>query len=1209
MSNLDYYEPRFYDSENESANPKFFMEFEKGKTLEEYTNSHDRIVLLGNPGIGKSKELSNLFQILWDSKAITGRIPIGLNLKNFRKNNLFEDIILIDDWKNFNKIIFLLDGLDEIAEIQDFISAFSIFIAKYELLDIKYVISCRTNIYFKNLVSLPNFEKLFLKNLSHTQSVSILKNKYGLNLTLDELKEIESFLETPFFVDLIANYYLSQRSLPPNNSDIWEVIIDNSIEKHKTKKIREYIIEKPKLLNNVSKAALVNELMQSNQTSEEDLYSILPADYSEFIEYPFITESNTIPKGFRFIHRQYQEYFVAKLLSKRNFEEILSTIKLNDVEKIHPSLTNTVTFLLNLLSEQDPVYDQLIQWLIINNTEVLFQADLDRVSKFRNKVFQDFFISECVNTTLWINNSEANISNLARFGDSIENFNFLLNYIIDSNAHFRIRISALELIQEFEHLDLVELLNHFFVILTSQTEPLNIKSEIIESIKEINYYDNDLTIIPRIIDIFKSESDRLINSRILGLINDSKRIDESIDFILKEFDYAYNIIPRKNQEDNVLMGNDWTIKELILKINDPKNFISLTSKLLLNNNRDFYEGYPEKLIQKAKELIDYSPNLAIELIDQVINLSQSSLFDSRDFLATMVIKLQIQKEVFIHLLNKETFHDLKWFLAKISTEETIQYFIQNWKTTLEGETTHLEGFRNILNHDHGFKLSGLLQNSLLQQKVEFNGLVPSPEIAEQKRKNEQELAQKEFDEIFDQTGAIGFISAFFKEKNVERLTREEVYELEQEFFNVTENYFKRLPKTIQLLHFFARKDNVQTIETIKSRINDLNSYIFFIDSEISSTISDRNYLEIQLSEPQKCIFQDWLKELSENIDFQNLIEYTSSNSFRFTGSESKNNYDVQQIIVKYYNKEAFNISLSNDFLLNAIEYFGIENYAQNDHKFDFFLDSIDDIHSVKNRIIENLRKQLYPSVYGRHAKYALKKGFTEIFSLIETNLLKDDTIYSENELLLLFIQINGKDILKKMLHNIRTRSCWTAIDLLLKLEPNSEEKELCIATAKEYLDIKEKDYKVNALKVLLSMNDAFAINFLCTDLIENLPLIGSVNQNDYSNYNKILDKNLLFIKDIFYFIYKRDAQTDKFRFHHLSEFFYSYLYNLSKNDTYYAKLVITLTEIRDSLQEKDDHELFYINSIINNCSKSYITSKSIPMNFKEALAKVNELMS
>ncbi|MNU49484.1 hypothetical protein D3C71_384250 [compost metagenome] len=1208
MSNLDYYEPRFYDSESESANPIFFIEFEKSKTLEEYTNSHDRIVLLGNPGIGKSKELSNLFQILWDSKSATGRIPIGLNLKNFRKNNVFEDIILIDDWKNLNKIIFLLDGLDEIAEIQDFISAFSTFIAKYELLDIKYVISCRTNIYFKNLVSLPNFEKLFLKNLTHNQSVSILTNKYGLNLAADELKEIESFLETPFFIDLIADYYISQKCLPSNNSDIWEVIIDNSIEKHKTKKIREYIIEKPKLLNNVSKVALVNELMQSNQTSEEDLYSIVANDYSEFIEYPFIAESNTIPKEFKFIHRQYQEYFVAKFLSKKNFEEILSIIKLNDIEKIHTSFSNTTTFLLNLIPK-DENFDKLIDWLVSNNPEILFRADSDRISDFRLKVFQDYFIKTCAETTIWIGQSaNISISDIADFADHIENYKFLLNYITDSKVHFRVRISAMELIREFKHLNLDELLKSFFIILESEKEDLNIKSEVIRSIKAIGYHKTDQTIIPRIIELFESETDNSINNRILGIIDDSTQIDESINYILKEFDYAYKIKTRAIEE-NVLLGNDWKLKEILLKLNKPENFVSLATNLLLNNQRDFSEGYPERLTQRLKELMTLSPKIAMELIDRVITSSQDSLFDRRDFLSKLVIQLELQEEVFQHLFKKETFQDLKWFLSKISTEETIQYFIQNWEATLEGETTHLEGFRNILNHDHGFKLSGLLQNSLLQQKVEFNGLIPSPEIAEQKRKKEQVLAQKEFDEIFDQAKTIKSIAIFFKKINAERLTQEEVYKLERDFFDNPENYFKRLPKIIQLLHFFARKDDVQTIEIVKSRVYDLNNYIFFIDSEVSSIISDRNYLETQIFEPQKIIFQDWLKELSENIDFQNLIEYTSSNSFRFSSPESRHKYDVQQIIIKYYNKEDFKVSLSNDFLLNSIEYFDIENYAQNDHKFDLFLDSIDDIHSVKNRITENLSTQLFPSVYGRHAKYALKKGFTETFPLIETNLLKDDSIYSENELLLLFIRINGKGILKKMLENVRTRSCWTAIDLLLKLEPNSEEKNLCITKAKEYLDINEKDYKINALRVLVSMNDPFAIKFLCADLTENFLFIGSVNQNDYKNYNKILDKDLLFIKNLFNFIYKKDVQTDKFRFHYLSEFFYSYLYNLSKDDSYYPKLVIILIEIKDSLSKKDDHELFYINSIINNCSKSYIASKSIPMNFKEALAKVNELMS
>jgi hypothetical protein len=40
---------------------------------------------------------------------------------------------------------------DEIAEIQDFISAFEVFCLSNRILNIKYVISCRTNIYEKYL--------------------------------------------------------------------------------------------------------------------------------------------------------------------------------------------------------------------------------------------------------------------------------------------------------------------------------------------------------------------------------------------------------------------------------------------------------------------------------------------------------------------------------------------------------------------------------------------------------------------------------------------------------------------------------------------------------------------------------------------------------------------------------------------------------------------------------------------------------------------------------------------------------------------------------------------------------------------------------------------------------------------------------------------------------------------------------------------------
>lgn len=481
MTNPEYYEPRHYDLEYKLDNDVIPFESNEEISLKEYTFLNDYIVILGNPGIGKSIELSHLFNELWSAKEETEIIPIGINIKNFRQTDTFENIIPYAEWKNLNRLVFILDGLDEISNIQDFVSTLSTFISKYENLDLKFVLSCRTNTYNKYVINLPNFKKLHLKNLTIKQSLSILSNKYGINLNEVDILPVKTLLSTPFFVDLFAEYYSKENTITSNYAEIWDYCIDLGIVQHINHKKKQSILNKPEIRRSLSKFALVNELMQNNSSSDEETLKITESDYTNFIEYPFIRETNENPLEYGFTHKQYQEYFVSKILLQKDFNEILDIIRIDQLtNNIHPSLANTVTFLLNLSKKSSPFYDQLIDWLIINNRELLFQADSDRIASFQNKVFQDFFISECVNTTLWINNSGINFSDYVRFGDSIDNFNFLLNYITDSNCHFRIRISALSILEDFKSIDRKLIQKEFMTILKNELEPLNIKSEIID---------------------------------------------------------------------------------------------------------------------------------------------------------------------------------------------------------------------------------------------------------------------------------------------------------------------------------------------------------------------------------------------------------------------------------------------------------------------------------------------------------------------------------------------------------------------------------------------------------------------------------------------------------------------------------------------------------------------------------------------------------
>ena len=140
--NSKYYEPRFIKNSKNNIE-LLFSEEESKQTLLDLSKNNDKIVLLGNPGIGKTTELLLLFEKLWELKDVELNFPFFINLKNFRLSTEFEDLILFEEWKELPSITFILDGLDEISNINDFISELEIFLKKYEDKKINVVISCR----------------------------------------------------------------------------------------------------------------------------------------------------------------------------------------------------------------------------------------------------------------------------------------------------------------------------------------------------------------------------------------------------------------------------------------------------------------------------------------------------------------------------------------------------------------------------------------------------------------------------------------------------------------------------------------------------------------------------------------------------------------------------------------------------------------------------------------------------------------------------------------------------------------------------------------------------------------------------------------------------------------------------------------------------------------------------------------------------------
>ncbi|MCL5244332.1 hypothetical protein M4I21_00840 [Cellulophaga sp. 20_2_10] len=1189
---MNHYEKRYISkTSNDSIESLVFNE-DENKGLSDVIFEFNKIILLGNPGIGKTTELKNLFNELWKEKESNGIIPILINLKFFRKNNSFEDLITYEEWKKLPSIIFILDGLDEIANIQDFISEFEIFIIKNHNLNLKFVLSCRTNIYEKYLVKITDFEVFFLKNLNSTQAYSILKKTFGINLdSLNLNTNHKDYIESPFFLNLFAKYYIEKGSLPNTDSEIWDLFINEQLETLKEKFAKVRLINIPKLKRELKLVAFVNELMQRNYIDEFELNSLIGDDHLDFIDNPFIKRNKKL-NNWSFEYKQVQEYFVASSLINKNFNEILDIIKIKDLNELHPSFFNSITFLINLLGTDSDQYKKLIDWLNENQVELLFKADSNRIKDLRVAIFQDYFKKECIDKTLWITtNKTIEVSELAKFGNCEKNFDFLINIVEKNNLHYRVTISALDLLSYFDipFNKLDETKKMFLDLLKKDSLEIGIKSQIINLIEFKKLAMDNEEYLNDIFLLFKKETNKQINSSLLTLIQNYSNIDKLFWYVQEEFLRDSNINQRLDSE-NVIRGNSYKLKDIILNLKSSKNFLSIIKHYFINDYRlDFDNDFAIKVLEKSLSFIKEDENFIRDFLllinDEIIYHIQGN------FISNLIIRSNKREESINFLIDNNELEKVYFFIAKIIDKKTLELVI-NAILTQNVSHKKIEQFRNYIGNTNDRDLAEYFHKEMIAKNVVFEKPVLTKADAIKWQLEYKIQVQNNLDILFNKKELFIKIKELFKE-NGNKIDIEKIGSISHKWYdnNGHGNYLDShiaLTENI-ILNTNGKQLNYEDIIGILS--NDFVRY-----RQIKQLIERYDYSKVNylISPEQIEIIQSWCNEKSSLINFDNILELHSLKSFSY-----KNDYDNLKLIMFFIDK--YNINSSKDFLLNSLEYIDLEN-STNEDSYTKVKNKINDENLFNQRIIQNIKKNnLFSFVKSKHIQYAIDNELHQVYPEIAEFFKEDESIYNENKKIEKFASLyRGNDLLKSYCDDLNSRICWASIKILSE---KFKEEKFCIEKSIEYLNTDNKNYVTEALSILFLFNNEYALEYLLKENKENGSK-PSVRFISFSNYDNIKDYNIL--KQLYHLFY--DDKLDRFDGHHLRTFYNSYISNLSITDEGYKSIIKILNEIKDELMQSGS-DLFYINLLIGVSNNSYVNSKSKPYSFIEAKEKVIHLIS
>ena len=1192
-----------------------------------------RIILLGNPGIGKSIELKRTAFECWENQN-DNYIPIFKNLRNFTNQDKLETI-LNGDWEKYNKVFFIFDGIDEIPDAQDFLSKLQTFLdnldskfkSKNESIknnkknkeeksldnphfSFKILISCRTNVFSKEIITLSNFDVFFLNNLNIEQGVSFVKKETGFNIrsTNDISSNLKSFLTNPNSLNILCKYIKTTNKLPENTSELWRIYIEHRLKNDSIFKFLKKKIKKPLIRRYSEKLAFVNELTNSTIVSEINLEKIFNniSDFEDFIKSPLIDKDLEEDNWF-FEHKEIQEYFAAQSLIHNYNNNLVDEIKLKDFNKTKPTLFNTITFLINLLDKTTNNYKNLINWLIEYEPEMLFRADSDRIDeKIRIKVFQKFFTEKCINTTLWLTTiKDIDIEKTAKFADCDDNFRFLIDKIKDNKVHFRPKISAIEILAYFRFSEIKKnvLKDCFYKLLEGNHISKSEKASIINFFSKNIDCRYDESIISDIIEIFHLETHNHINSSLLSLVNNSNNIDKYSDYIIEEYLRANEYKKRLDDTDNVVRGNSYNSINLVFKLNSFDKFMIVLKYYFENHSNYHFENTSqEKLIER----IIYFGNLKNENIKKILELIKTDIiyYSHEKVLDQVINKTRKNDTVLFYLLENKDLKNIVSFCAKLVTKSNLSEAASVILSKFEDEK-EIQYFRNsISNIDLAIEFESLMKkegivftnNLLTKVENDYNN-----ERLIQKRKNY-------FIDFFNKEKLKKGIETFFKINDFNELDYKEFNKYKSNLRKKNNYHFHSFfDSSMSMISSVLYKTyNSLSCQEVIDYLKD--DYLIFKKIKENITKFKSNNWEYSIEDPDIEKIKNWCVYEISNIDYDKIIILNNRYSY------SIENYNLEKInLITFFQKE-FKLKLPKDFYLNSLEYYEIHTDGEKSGNLNYLIEQINNIDLFDEKIVFNiLNRDMYNLALASHINYALNNKLVDAYSGIRLFFIKNDPITNHNkDILEKYVEVTeDKDVLKASCISNDLSVFWDSIDIMISY---NLELEFCYEKSLEFLNsnsnthLDNQLFEAKALNNLFRLNKVEAIKIVLEDIesngLDNSKRGGRfIDMKSYTNYNAFDNYNDL--KVLFTEIY-RDDISDRYVGNDYRTFFRQYLLNLTSNYDGFKNIKHLLVGIKEE-KEKQKEELFYVNLILEEIENNYYSSQTKPYEFEEALKFVNNL--
>lgn len=1078
----------------------------KEESLEEIIHKNKRTVLLGEAGSGKSIELQYLAAELSSNES--SLVPIFKRL-NFYTSDQGIKNYLPENWDKIpeSKLILILDGLDEIPrdEFNKTVRQISSFSEKYP--EISIVISCRTNFYELPVNNSQGTLSEYIPYFINDFTLEDVKRFYKTSF---EEKEVDDFvieifendlgdlIVNPFFVMVLADVYSKNKTLSLSQADLFQQFLFQRMEfdEEHFKTTFEIRSKKQEIIELLEKVALGMETLAQNYIQEKDLLKLVSSSEYKMLQFgSSFTKRKGDDKVWKFEHNNIQEYLAARALTKLEYDNVIQFLTFEpDHKKIIPSWLNTLSFLFSLLNLEESLFNQLLEWLLDNEPEVVVKFERDKISiGTRNELFQGIF-NHYKSHDVRINSNKFSDRELAKFGQSSENQKFLISEIKDENSSRINKLNAIHLIGYYNFDDFgteeKSLTKDLLLAeVLSNTEDSYYIFNSIHALKHGKLYDRD--VIDKIMDQFCERENQYIRAAIYSLLIESGHVDNYVNYLIE----GSKLLHKQDSDDRgqtSLLDESWNLNNCFKSIESYEGLTTLYQEISKERYFDF--GYDSEKILKA--IIDNSIQLYQKdtrifekfldwYINQVNNFRWKWLREQLRFFQ----ETDTTNKAFQDLWGSEDrdSQEIVTAMAHFATENSLKFVIKKYEehdcTNRDIENLYQRMYR-VGNENYPFF------KELIKEHTSISIEEPEPPFDYETFRNEKR--QKDFDLLFEEEGIKRSVEQIFQKEEKNVLSEDDLFEMRKIQIRYTEIDDIYPEPALRLLRSLSRKEkNITQKRTLNWFEESQNVEWYKISLMYQYLSRDENLV---VKDYQREWIEKWCDNKINEVDFKVALRQKDD------GGVSS---DYIAIYLGYFLRR-FNFDYPVHVMLDMLSFDHIEGHGW--VGINYITSKLDD-EIIKKRVVQNLKDGIEVTrVLLNHIEYAVEHKLKEVYPLIFKEILNNrhDDHDRRKMLNIYFEGTEDSSELKNLLSKADSLIRWEIVE---KLYQNEDFKYLQSYLTEflsgEFLD----EEKLKAAEFLVKMNGLEGLQYYSKWLIDNNP-----SEYDFTKtncLNKLTDKRAI----------------------------------------------------------------------------------------------------